>query len=167
MGATSADVVASLGTLKDVAGIMGSFVFTEDGRLVAREIPAMFDDTALSEASGRLTRLRETFAAVGDQLDVAVVRFRDHKLYLKSLGGGMLCIVAEGAVNMPALRMAANLVGRRLVPALERAAHDREVATATASEAASDAAAASASAAAARPALAPPGMRRFRGRPVE
>jgi predicted regulator of Ras-like GTPase activity (Roadblock/LC7/MglB family) len=152
--AGSAELVASLGTLKDVNGIMGSFVFTEDGRLVGREIPPLFDDTALAEASGRLTRLRETFAAVGDRLDVAVVRFRDHKLYLKVLGAGMLCIVAEGAVNMPALRMAANLVGRRIVPALERAAHEPTLPM-------------QAPPPERQPGLAPPGMRRFRGRPVE
>jgi predicted regulator of Ras-like GTPase activity (Roadblock/LC7/MglB family) len=150
------ELLASLGTLKDVAGIMGSFVFTEDGRLVAREIPPMFDDTALVEASGRLTRLRETFAAVGDRLDVAVVRFRDHKLYLKTLGGGMLCIVAEGGVNMPALRMAANLVGRRIVPALERAAQEPAPPPEPPPAATPR-----------PPAVAPPGMRRFRGRTVE
>jgi predicted regulator of Ras-like GTPase activity (Roadblock/LC7/MglB family) len=152
--AGSADLVASLGSLKDVAGIMGSFVFTEDGRLVAREIPPLFDDTALAEASGRLMRLRETFAAVGDRLDVAVVRFRDHKLYLKVLGAGMLCIVAEGAVNMPALRMAANLVGRRIVPALARASQEPKLAPPPPPPER-------------QPGLAPPGMRRFRGRPVE
>jgi predicted regulator of Ras-like GTPase activity (Roadblock/LC7/MglB family) len=151
-----ADVRATLGTLKDVAGIMGSFLFTDDGRLVAREIPPLFDDAALSEASGRLTRLRETFAAVGDSLDVAVLRFRDHKLYLKMLGSGMLCIVAEGAVNMPALRMAANLVSRRVAPALERVAHSPRPIAAPA-----------ASPPEARAALAPPGMRRFRGRTLE
>jgi predicted regulator of Ras-like GTPase activity (Roadblock/LC7/MglB family) len=155
-GAGAPELLASLSTLKDVAGIMGSFVFTEDGRLVAREIPALFDDTALAEASGRLTRLRETFAAVGDRLDVAVVRFRDHKLYLKALGAGMLCIVAEGGVNMPALRMAANLVGRRIVPALERAALEPAPLVAPAPAAAPR-----------PPALAPPGMRRFRGHTVE
>jgi predicted regulator of Ras-like GTPase activity (Roadblock/LC7/MglB family) len=155
-GGGTTELVASLGTLKDVAGIMGSFVFTEDGRLVAREIPALFDDTALAEASGRLTRLRETFAAVGDRLDVAVVRFRDHKLYLKALGGGMLCIVAEGSVNMPALRMAANLVGRRIVPALEHAAHEPP-----------PPAPAPVAAAPRPPGIAPPGMRRFRGHAVE
>jgi predicted regulator of Ras-like GTPase activity (Roadblock/LC7/MglB family) len=151
------ELVTSLGTLKDVTGIMGSFLFTEDGRLVAREIPAMFDDTALVEASGRLTRLRETFAAVGDRLDVAVVRFRDHKLYLKALAGGMLCIVAEGGVNMPALRMAANLVGRRIVPALERAVLEPTLVTEQQAPAPAPRA----------PAQAPPGMRRFRGRTVE
>jgi len=153
----ASELLTSLGTLKDVTGILGSFVVTDDGRLVAREIPPMFDDTALAEAGGRLTRLRDTFAAVGDRLDVAVVRFRDHKLYLKTIGTGMLCIVAEGAVNMPALRMAANLVGRRIVPALERAAQ----------EPAPPAVIAPAPVAARAPAQAPPGMRRFRGRAVE
>jgi predicted regulator of Ras-like GTPase activity (Roadblock/LC7/MglB family) len=151
----ASDLLTSLGTLKDVTGIMGSFVFTEDGRLVAREIPALFDDTALAEASGRLARLRDTFAAVGDRLDVAVVRFRDHKLYLKALGGGMLCIVAEGGVNMPALRMAANLVGRRIVPALERAAQEPVPVAPPPPPAAKS------------PGVAPPGMRRFRGHAVE
>jgi predicted regulator of Ras-like GTPase activity (Roadblock/LC7/MglB family) len=159
--AAASELVTSLGTLRDVAGIMGSFVCTEEGRLVAREIPAMFDDTALAEASGRLTRLRDTFAAVGDRLDVAVVRFRDHKLYLKALGAGMLCIVAEGGVNMPALRMAANLVGRRIVPALERASQE-PVPPAPALPAV-----AAAPPSPRPPPEAPPGMRRFRGRTVE
>jgi predicted regulator of Ras-like GTPase activity (Roadblock/LC7/MglB family) len=155
--ATTTDLHASLGTLKDVSGILGSFVFTQEGRLIAREIPALFDDTALSEASGRLTRLCDTFAAVGDRLDVAIVRFRDHKLYLKALGPGMLCIVAEGGVNMPALRMAANLVGRRIAPVLERAVVEPPPvpsAPRAPTESRSDI-------------IAPPGMRRFRGRTVE
>jgi predicted regulator of Ras-like GTPase activity (Roadblock/LC7/MglB family) len=135
---------------------MGSFVFTDDGRLVAREIPAMFDDVALTEASGRLTRLRDTFAAVGDNVDVAVVRYRDHKLYLKVVGAGMLCIVADGPVNMPALRMAANLVSRRIALALEQAAALPPAPPVSAAPASAPA-----------PKQMPPGMRRFRGRPVE
>jgi predicted regulator of Ras-like GTPase activity (Roadblock/LC7/MglB family) len=153
--ATLAEMTSSLGTLRDIAGIMGSFVFTGDGRLVAREIPAVFDDVALTEASGRLTRLRDTFGAVGDAFDVAVVRYRDHKLYLKTLGAGMLCIVTEGAVNMPALRMAANLVSRRIGPALEHAATLPPAPPVTAAPERPP------------PRPMPPGMRRFRGRPVD
>jgi predicted regulator of Ras-like GTPase activity (Roadblock/LC7/MglB family) len=110
---------ASLTALKDVAGVTGSFVCGFDGRLIARELPAVFDDAALHEAGGRLTRIRETFAAVGDAVDVVVIRMGDHKLYLKSLSGGLLCIVAETKVNMPALRMASNLVSRRIAGAIE------------------------------------------------
>jgi predicted regulator of Ras-like GTPase activity (Roadblock/LC7/MglB family) len=149
----------SLVTLKDVYGITGSFVFTRAGDLVARELPSIFDDTALGEASSRLTRLSETFAAAGDQLDMAVLRFRDYKLFVKALPAGALCIISDGAVNMPALRMAANLVGRRITPALETLSaapadllNEPEPPPAPAAP---------------PPTLAPAGMRIFRGRQVE
>ncbi len=150
-------VRASLATLKDVAGITGSFVCTNDGRLVAREIPALFEDAVLSEAGSRLLRVGETFAAQGDDIETAVVRFGDHRLYLKTIGGGMLCIVVAGPVNMPALRMAANLVGRRIAPAVSQVQRVPPPAPP------------------ATPAPVPsaarsqgiPGMRRFRGRAVE
>ena len=120
IGALSEGTRASLATLKDVDGITGSFVCTPNGRLVAREIPALFDDGALEEAGSRLVRLREAFGAGGDDLEIGVIRFRDHRIYLRTVGGSLLCILAEGAVNMPALRMAANLVGRRIGPAVGR-----------------------------------------------
>ena len=124
--AAGTSVTTALATLKDVAGITGSFVFTNDGQLVAREIHAMFDDAALGDAAERLSRLSDTFASVGDELELAVIRYQDHKLYLKVLNGGMLCILAEGVVNMAALRMAANLVGRRIATELEHAAAGQE-----------------------------------------
>jgi predicted regulator of Ras-like GTPase activity (Roadblock/LC7/MglB family) len=144
-------------TLKDVFGITGSFVFTRAGDLVARELPAMFDDATLGEASSRLTRLQETFAAAGDQLEIAVLRFRDHKLYVKSLPAGALCIISVGAVNMPALRMAANLVGRRIAPALDLVASAPPQAFEPEPPPAPPR----------PPLLAPAGMRRFRGQTVE
>jgi predicted regulator of Ras-like GTPase activity (Roadblock/LC7/MglB family) len=114
-------VRTSLATLKDVTGIAGSFVCTTSGRLIAREIPALFEDAVLAEAGSRLLRIGETFAASGDMLEFAVVRYGENRLYLKAISGGMLCIVVAGEVNMPALRMAANLVSRRIAAAVGRA----------------------------------------------
>jgi predicted regulator of Ras-like GTPase activity (Roadblock/LC7/MglB family) len=151
---------ASLVTLKDVYGITGSFIFTRSGHMVARELPPMFDDAALNEAGSRLTRLQETFSAAGEQLDIAVLRFRDHKLYVKSLPAGALCIISDGGVNMPALRMAASLVGRRIAPVLDAVADEPVL-----EEEAPPAPALVPEARAAM--LAPPGMRRFRGRTLE
>ena len=152
---------ASLVTLKDVYGITGSFIFSRNGHMVARELPAMFDDAALHEASSRLTRLQETFAAAGEQLDIAVLRFRDHKIYVKALPAGALCIISNGGVNMPALRMAASLVGRRVAPALDLVADDPVL------EEREPPPPAAAAPETRPPMLAPPGMRRFRGRTVE
>ena len=63
--ALAGSVRASLATLMDVGGVVGSFVCTPNGRLVSREIPAMFDDGTLAEAGSRLVRFREAFAAGG------------------------------------------------------------------------------------------------------
>ena len=166
-----AQMHASLVTLKDVYGITGSFVYARSGHLVARELPPMFDDIALSEAGSRLARLHETFSSVGDKLEIAVLRFREHKVYVKSLPAGALCIISSGSVNMPALRMAANLVGRRIAPVLDHVADDTKLVetppTAAAATVTSATSADAASPAGPRPpAQAPPGMRRFRGRPV-
>lgn len=156
-------VRSSLATLKDVAGITGSFVCTQSGRLVAREIPSLFEDAVLAEAGSRLLRVGETFAAGGDELEVAVVRYGEHRIYLKSIAGGMLCIVVAGPVNMPALRMAANLVGRRIAPAVARAQAELPPAPPERAPRAS----------APHPAVpatqepAPSAARRFRGRAVE
>jgi predicted regulator of Ras-like GTPase activity (Roadblock/LC7/MglB family) len=151
---------ASLATLKDVGGITGSFVCTPNGRLAAREIPALFEDAVLAEAGSRLLRIRETFAAGGDELDVAVARYGEHRVYLKAIAGGLLCVVVAGPVNMPALRMAANLVGRRIGPAVAQAESAPLPALRPAESAPPPV----------RPrrsAEAPPGMRRFRGRSVD
>jgi predicted regulator of Ras-like GTPase activity (Roadblock/LC7/MglB family) len=159
------NVRVSLATLKDVSGITGSFVCAQSGRLVAREIPALFEDAVLAEAGSRLVRVGETFAASGDELEMAVIRYGEHRVYLKSLAGGLLCIVVAGPVNMPALRMAANLVARRIGPAVARVRDEPPLpdkprlnepppvrATPTIP---------------AHATLGPPGMRRFRGRAVE
>ncbi len=155
-----AQMHASLVTLKDVYGITGSFVCARSGHLVARDLPSMFDDAALGEAGSRLTRLQETFASVGDKLEVAVLRFREYKVYVKVLTAGALCIISIGNVNMPALKMAANLVGRRISPVLDQVADDPALARAAL------AAEAPPPAETRPPAFVPPGMRRFRGRTV-
>ena len=150
---------ASLATLKDVAGIAGSFVCTPNGRVVAREISPLFDDGVLIEAGSRLVRMREAFAAGGDELEVGVVRFRDHRIYLKSVGDSLLCILAEGAVNMPSLRMAANLVGRRIGGAVAQLeAEPPPIRTPPPPPAPPPSR---------RMTEAPPGMRRFRGRTLD
>jgi predicted regulator of Ras-like GTPase activity (Roadblock/LC7/MglB family) len=157
--ALSESVRGTLATLKDVAGITGSFVCTKEGRLLAREIPALFEDAVLAEAGSRLLRVSETFASGGDDLETAVVRYGDHRLFLKAITGGLLCILVSGPVNMPALRMAANLVGRRIAPAVTRAQLEPLPEATPALDAA---------VAGSAPARGGgiPGMRRFRGRTV-
>lgn len=101
--------------LKDVQGTRGSFVLNGDGKLLAMEMPSLFDATMFSDLGPRIERLAETFSALGDEMDSCVLRFADHLLCVKQFPkGGSLCILTENAVNLPALKMAVNLAHRRL-----------------------------------------------------
>jgi len=164
----SEGIRGSLATLKDVAGVAGSFVCSNGGRLLAREIPAVFEDQVLGEAGTRLLRMGEAFAAAGDDLDMAVVRYGEQRVYLKWISGGLLCVVVSGRVNMPSLRMAANLVCRRISTAVAQAQAAQLPAPAVESAPAAEAPAPAGAAPAASARRASfPGMRRFRDRAPE
>lgn len=111
-----AGIEHALGTLRDVHGVYGSFVVGTNGGLVARDLPEYFGTDLLSEVGLRVTRLYETFISGGDDLEACVIRYGEHKLYLRAMTWGTVGILTDVGVNMPALRMAANLVTRRIDP---------------------------------------------------
>ncbi|MFN2378020.1 MAG: roadblock/LC7 domain-containing protein [Candidatus Binatia bacterium] len=101
--------------LKDVQGIQGSFVLNGEGKLLAMEMPSLFEATSFAELGPRIERLAESFSALGEEMESCMVRFSDHMLYVKQFGkGGALCILTTAGVNLPALKMAINLAHRRL-----------------------------------------------------
>jgi predicted regulator of Ras-like GTPase activity (Roadblock/LC7/MglB family) len=111
-----------LGSLFDLVGVYGSFLVTPAGDVAARALPEIVDDATLAEVSGRVIRLGDTFRTVGIDAELCVLRFAEHKIYIKTLQGGILCIVTGSQVSVPALRMAANLVARKVGPELARRA---------------------------------------------
>ena len=111
-----------LGSLFDLVGVYGSFLITPAGDVAARALPEIVDDATLAEVGGRVIRLGDTFRTAGIDAELCVLRFAEHKVYIKSLQGGMLCILTGSQVNVPALRMAANLVARKVGPELARRA---------------------------------------------
>lgn len=114
-------IIGTLEALRDIEGVYGSFI-SEGGRVRARDLPKFFDDRVLRESSPRLSRVWETFSTLseaGKDPSYVVLNYAGHKLYLRPVGKCVLCIVASSDINMPALRMAVNLVQRRLEPLLE------------------------------------------------
>jgi len=120
--ATTPDLGKSLGGLFDVNGVYGSFLLMPTGDVAARALPEIVDDATLAEVGGRVVRLGETFQTTGIAPELCVLRFAEHKLYVKTFAGGALCVVTGVEVSMPALRMAANLVARKVAPDLVRLA---------------------------------------------
>jgi len=105
-----------LTAMRDVDGVHGSFVVTKTGALVGKDLPAMFDDAVLTEVGRRIARLNEGLSAGGQDFDNCVMRFADHKLYLRSVPHGFLCVLSTNGVNTPALKMALTLTSRRVDP---------------------------------------------------
>jgi predicted regulator of Ras-like GTPase activity (Roadblock/LC7/MglB family) len=107
-----------LSTLRDVDGVQGAFVISEDGALIDLDMPAMFEPSLFAEVGPRIVRLQETFASGGDEMDACALRFSDFKLYIRSMQKGFLCILSSIGVNMPALKMGVQLAQRRILSEL-------------------------------------------------
>jgi hypothetical protein len=111
-----ASIEETLRNLRDVQGVYGSFVIAGTGSLVAKDLPPLYDGQVFAELGPRITRFYETFLSLGEELDACIFRYEDHKLYLRRMTWGLIGVVSGLSVNMPALRMVANLVVRRIDP---------------------------------------------------
>jgi predicted regulator of Ras-like GTPase activity (Roadblock/LC7/MglB family) len=103
----------ALTTLKDIEGVYGSFVVDRDGRLFARDLPAVFDDNALADSGPRIVRLWEVVAE-DEAPEYTLIEFSEYWLFIRPVPSGTLCVVVPPRVNVSALRMAAALAAKRL-----------------------------------------------------
>lgn len=110
-----------LSAMRDVDGVHGSFVVNRQGALAGKDLPPMFDDTVLTEVGRRIVRLHDGLCTDGQDFDHCVMRFADHKLYLRMVPNGFLCVLSTNAVNTPALKMALTLTSRRIDPLIPEA----------------------------------------------
>jgi hypothetical protein len=123
-----------LRSLRDVPGVAGSFVMTSDAQLLWRDMPAYFQSDTLARIAPRAACIFESLSVDCDPAE-CVIRFAEHKLYLRSLPGALLCTLLTADVHMPSIRTAVNLIGRHLADeltpradALTRAAASRQAA---------------------------------------
>jgi predicted regulator of Ras-like GTPase activity (Roadblock/LC7/MglB family) len=113
-------IAQALRALRDVQGTHGSFVVTPTGGLVARDLPSVFDSELFAEVGPRVARLYDTFQSSGEEMDACVLRYAEHKLYLRKMSSGLIGVLSSIGINMPALRMVVNLAARRIDPELSR-----------------------------------------------
>jgi predicted regulator of Ras-like GTPase activity (Roadblock/LC7/MglB family) len=104
--------------LKDinaVVGVTGSFVCDDEGHIMARLMPDIFDENLLSPVARTIA---QTIAGlkvarrrkVGD-VDLL---YDQGRLIVKSLEEGCLCILCVKRINVPLLNLTANLAAKKL-----------------------------------------------------
>lgn len=104
----------TLSALRDIQGVHGSFFVSSAGRLVSKDLPGVFDEALFAEVGPRIARLQETLTSSGDDVDMCLLRFAEHKLFLRPTVTGFLCVLMASSVNLPALKMAVSLAARRI-----------------------------------------------------
>jgi hypothetical protein len=104
----------ALHSLRDIEGVLGSFVLDVHGKLLAHDMPSIFDHETLSSASLRLSQLRAAFEANGDGFDGCTARFGSHLLVLRAAHARTLCVLCPLGLNLNTLQMGLNLVARRI-----------------------------------------------------
>jgi hypothetical protein len=102
-----------LRSLADVEGVIGSFLLSDTGGLVATDLPATFDTAAFVEAGPRIARLADLGGSYGEETRFLVLRFAEYKLYVRVLQTIFLGVLVSPAASMPALKAAASVVARR------------------------------------------------------
>jgi hypothetical protein len=109
-----ASMESALSSLRDVQGVIGSFLIDEHGTLLARDMPAMFDDEVLRSAGERLGRLRAAFENDAERFEGCTARFGAHLLFLRAAEARTLCVLCPTSTNRIMLEMGLNLVARRV-----------------------------------------------------
>jgi hypothetical protein len=102
-----------LRSLTDIQGVIGSFLLTDAGSLVATDVPPTFDIAGLAEAGPRIARLADLGGTYGEETQFIVFRFAEYKLYIRVLRTIFLGVLVTPAASMPVLKAAAAVVARR------------------------------------------------------
>jgi hypothetical protein len=106
--------LAALRSLRDVAGVLGSFLLDREGRPVVADLPAMFDEGALISSGERLARLRAALEIGGESFEGCTSRFGEHLLVMRRVPTGTLCVLGLSDVSHATLNMGLSLVVRRI-----------------------------------------------------
>jgi predicted regulator of Ras-like GTPase activity (Roadblock/LC7/MglB family) len=103
-----------LTALKDIPGVVGSFVLTPQGALAAREMPAIYPDNIFPELGRRLTTIGEVVDSQMGPMQELLMKFESYWVFVRHTANCLLTVLVADSVNFPALRMATNVALKQL-----------------------------------------------------
>lgn len=103
-----------LESLKDVAGVGGSFAMDNDGEIIAAAMPSYVQVDDLASVAPRIQWLIEAASELHVKGEWCVLYFSDYHLQVAPFDGGRLVVLTAPDVNARALRMAVKILSRKL-----------------------------------------------------
>jgi predicted regulator of Ras-like GTPase activity (Roadblock/LC7/MglB family) len=110
---------AILTALKDIPGVVGSFVLTPQGTLAAREMPPVYPDDIFPELGRRLATIGEVVDSQMGPMQELLMKFEGFKVFVRHAANCCLTVLVAESVNFPALRMATNVALKQVVAEME------------------------------------------------
>jgi predicted regulator of Ras-like GTPase activity (Roadblock/LC7/MglB family) len=89
-----------------VLGVIGSFVCSIDGEIVARAMPGKHDTEKLELAARVIIQTSQALEMSGQKIAEADFLYGDGRLIVKNLPGGSLIILCARNINLPLLNLA-------------------------------------------------------------
>lgn len=111
----------ALRSLLQIPAVSAAFIVSERGHVLYKQVPESLDETALSLAGERITRLCDALDQRDSVVEWAILRFERHRVCVHRMGAALLCVVATAEVDPSSLRTAMNGVCVRLEPAVHAA----------------------------------------------
>jgi hypothetical protein len=100
--------------LRRVSGVLGSFVCGPQGQLLLLDMPAEIELEALERTSARLMNLLQTATETLPLCSSLRLRFDGAELVALRLRSGLLCVLADDALDRELLTVATQTLSRRL-----------------------------------------------------
>lgn len=108
MQPTQQRLMLSLRTLRDVPGVIGSFVWRRDGQVVASDVPAACTPSSLAAVAVRLQRLCESLTNLATPYEpfrgVRLI-YPDHELQVCGVQWAALAVLLSAQTNRSVLQL--------------------------------------------------------------
>lgn len=107
------DVDTILQQVNTILGVVGSFVYLDEGKVVA-QLASRYTDEQAQRAARVAHQALRTLETSGVRLTDVALAFGQGYVVLKNLRGGVLGIVCARNVNLPLLHLNANVAAKKL-----------------------------------------------------
>lgn len=105
--------------IQALPGVEGCYIASPSGGIVAKDMPALFDDEILSDVAVNCSHVLETFKSEMPSCSELQLDMELKKIFIRDLGAFILIILVNEDEQVANIRIAANVAAKRFSPSAE------------------------------------------------
>jgi predicted regulator of Ras-like GTPase activity (Roadblock/LC7/MglB family) len=99
-----------LSSLRTIAGVDGSFLFSTSGELWSRDLASFYTTEFLATLQNHILQMFKVADQYIDNFDDLLLSYREKKLYIRRLEAKFLCVITMPECDLGSLRMGCKLL---------------------------------------------------------